>query len=129
MRERLEDTGASPLWSDAALNEFLVEAVRAYGVSTRQRLTAPTTAVAAGAASVALPGYVPETEIVAVRDAHGRDVPPASARPGPAAADAGGLIQAWSAWSGMLRLQRPAAGDEAGVWAIDYLGGREVVDD
>src|ERR671911_176187 len=39
------------------------------------------------------------------------------------------VIQAWSAWAGTLRLQRPAAGDEVGVWTIDYLSGRELAGD
>ena len=127
IRERLEDTTATPLWSDAALNEYLAAAVQAYGVRFPSRATAATDPIANGATSVALPATVVETAIVAVRDALGRDVPQASARSGPAPADASGLIQAWSVWGGTLRLQSPAAGDEIGAWAIDYLAGRALV--
>ena len=129
LRERLEDTSGTPLWADAALNEFLAAAVRAYGATFPRQATAATAALVAGNTGVALPAGVPERGIVAVRDAHGRDVPKATERQGPAPADATGLMQAWSVWAGTLRLQRPVGGDEVGAWAIDYLGGRELVAD
>jgi hypothetical protein len=131
IREHLEDASGSPLWSDAALNEFLAAAVRAYGTSFPRQATAATDPIAAGATSVALPaGLVAlAAGIVAVRDARGRDVPRATERSGPAPADATGLVQTWSSWAGTLRLQRPAGGDEAGSWAIDYLAGRELIAD
>jgi hypothetical protein len=129
IREHLEDTTGAPLWSDAALSEFLAAAIRAYGASFPLQATAATDPIAADAPSVALPAEVVAAGIVAVRDGRGRDVPRASQRIGPAPADATGLVQAWSVWAGTLRLQRPAAGDEVGVWAIDHLAGRELVGD
>ena len=129
LRERLEDTSGSPLWSDATLNEYLTQAVSAYGVTFPRPATAGTISVGQDATSVVLPAAVLDRSIVAVRDAHGRDVPKATERLGPAPADATGLVQAWSVWAGSLRFQRPAKGDEAGVWSIDYLGGRELVAD
>jgi hypothetical protein len=129
IRETLEDTTGTPLWSDAALNEFLAAAIRTYGVSFPRQATTPTDPIAAAATSVALPAGVLATGIAAVRDARGRDVPRASQRSGPAPTDATGLIQAWNVWAGTLRLQRPAAGDEVGTWTIDHLAGREVIAD
>jgi hypothetical protein len=129
LRERLEDTSGSPLWADASLNEFLIAAVRAYGVRFPKPSTAATSAIVSGVTSIALPAGVPETAVVAVRDGRGRDVPPATERFGPAPVDATGLAQGWRVWSGMLRLQRPATGDEVGAWAIDYMAGRELVAD
>jgi hypothetical protein len=129
IREYLEDTTGTPLWSDAALNEFLAAAMRTYGARFPRQATATTDPIAAGATSVALPAGLVAARIVAVRDARGRDVPQASQRQGPAAADSTGLLQAWSTWAGTLRLQRPVAGDEAGPWVIDYLTGRELVAD
>ena len=129
IRERLEDTSGSPLWTDTALNEFLVTAVRIYGARLPRPATTATAAVTVGATSVVLPAGVGENAIVAVRDAHGRDVAPATDRFGPAPADASGLVQAWRVWAGTLRLQRPVTGDEAGAWAIDSLSGRELVAD
>jgi hypothetical protein len=129
IREYLEDTTGTPLWSDAALNEYLVAAMRAYGTSFPRQATAATDPIVAAATSVALPAGLVATGIVAVRDARGSDVPRASQRQGPAPIDATGLIQAWSVWAGTLRLQRPATGDEVGVWAIDHLAGRELIAD
>jgi hypothetical protein len=129
IREILEDTSSAPLWSDAALNEYLAVAMRAYGARFPRQATAATDPIPAAAISAALPAGLLATEIVAVRDASGRDVPRASQRTGSAPSDTTGLIQGWSAWAGTLRLQRPAAGDEVGVWAIDYLTGRELAGD
>lgn len=129
IREYLEDTTGAPLWSDPTLNEFLASAMRVYGARFPRQATAATDPIAAGATSVALPAGLLAARIVAVRDARGRDVPPASQRLGPAPIDATGLLQAWSVWAGTLRLQRPAAGDEVGVWIIDHLTGRELVGD
>src|SRR5215212_2027921 len=121
IREYLEDSSGTPLWSAAA--------IRAYGARFPLQVTTPTDPIAAGASSVVLPAGLVATGIVAVRDARGRDVPRASQRQGPAPIDATGLIQAWSVWAGSLRLQRPAAGDQVGIWAIDYLAGRELAGD
>jgi hypothetical protein len=129
IREILEDTTGSPLWSDAALNEYLAAAMRAYGARFPRQATAATDPISAGTTSVALPSGLLTTEIVTVRDPAGRDVPRASQRTGPAPIDATGLVQAWSAWAGTLRLQRPATGDELGVWTIDHLTGRELAGD
>jgi hypothetical protein len=129
IREYLEDTAIAPLWSDTALNEFLAEAFRIYGSSFPRQTTTTTDPVAGGDISMVLPAAVVATGIVVVRDARGRDVPRAAQRPGPAPIDAAGLIQAWSVWAGTLRLQRPAGGDEVGIWAIDFLAGRELVGD
>jgi hypothetical protein len=103
--------------------------MRAYGATFPRQATAATAALVAGNTGVALPAGVPDRGIVAVRDAHGRDVPKATERQGPAPIDATGLMQAWSVWAGTLRLQRAVGGDEVGAWAIDYLGGRELVAD
>jgi hypothetical protein len=131
IRELLEDlaTTGSPLWSDAALNEYLAAGMRAYGARFPRQATAATDPIPATATIVALPAGLLATEIVAVRDAAGRDVPRASQRTGPAPSAATGLIQGWNVWAGTLRLQRPVTGDEAGVWAIDYLSGRELAGD
>jgi hypothetical protein len=131
IREQLEDASGAPLWSDAALDEFLAAAMRVYGTRFPRQATAATDPIAAGATGVALPAGLAALAagIVAIRDARGRDVPRASQRPGPAAIDTTNLVQAWSSWAGTLRLQRPAVGDEVGSWTIDYLAGRELVAD
>jgi hypothetical protein len=40
--EYLEDSSTTPLWSDAALNEFLTAAIRAYGRSFPRQATPAT---------------------------------------------------------------------------------------
>src|SRR3954447_5377403 len=92
IREYLEDSSGVPLWSDAAINEFLAAAMRTYGGRFPRQVTAVTDPIAAGASSVALPAGLVATEIVAVRDARGRDVPRASQRQGPAPTDSTGHI-------------------------------------
>jgi hypothetical protein len=39
IREYLEDALGTPLWSDAALNEFLTAAMRAYGTTVLRQAT------------------------------------------------------------------------------------------
>jgi hypothetical protein len=129
LRERLEDDSATPLWSDAALNEYLANAIRSYGARFPRPATGVTGPLALGATSAPLPQGIADAGVVAVRDARGRDVPRMAERPGPAPDEAAGLPQAWRVWAGTLRLQRPTRGDEAGVWQIDHLAGREPVDD
>jgi hypothetical protein len=129
LRERLEDTGAAPLWLDAALNEFLTQAMRIYGVAIPLPSTAATASVPADALSVSLPaGVIPE-QIVAVRNPSGATVPRFDERvSGPTTLDRGGVAQGWYAWGATLRFQRKITGtDEIGVWSIDYAAGRELL--
>jgi hypothetical protein len=129
LRERLEDNGAAPLWSDAALNAWLGEAVRLYGVQVPRQATAATAAVTAGATTIALPAGVAAGAVVAVRNAAGATVPRHDDRlPGPAPSNARGASQGWRAWGDTLRLRRAAAGpDELGPWSVDHLSGRELL--
>lgn len=122
VRRRLEDTGASPLWDDAALNDFLAEAVRRYGTRFPQERSATVT-VSAGATSVAVSPPLEGSRVVRVFDEAGRLVPRqrASERNDAPAA------QAWRWWGSTLVLARPAA--TTGDWQIDYLGGRTLPDD
>ena len=129
LREHLEDTGSAPLWSDAALNEWLAQAVREYGVRIPLQVTATTAAVAAGDLMIALPAGVAAEAVVAVRNAAGATVPRADDRvAGTAPALRTGGAQGWNVWGGTLRFRRPATGaDELGAWSIDALGGRELI--
>jgi hypothetical protein len=129
LRERLEDTGSAPLWSDAALNAWLGEAVRQYGVQLPVQATSSTAPVTAGAITIALPAGVSAEAVVAVRNAAGASVPRADDRvAGSAPAQGQGTAQGWTAWGNTLRLRRAAAGGgELGAWSIDSLGGRELI--
>ena len=129
LRERLEDTGSAPLWSDAALNAWLGEAVRQYGVQIPVQATASTAAVTAGDLTIALPAGVSAEAVVAVRNAAGAIVARADDRiAGSGPPQGQGTAQGWAAWGTTLRLRRAAAGgDELGILSIDSLGGRELI--
>ena len=127
VRARLEDAAASPLWDDAALNEFLAAAVRAYGVRFPVTRTAITAAVGSGQTSVLLPAGVAEDGVVLVRDPAGGVVP--RLYPETALLAGSGSAQGWTLWGGQLRFARPTRGSDLGVWSIDHRAGREAVAD
>ena len=114
LRGRLEDTGAGPLWDDAALNEAIGEGVRAYGARVPRQATA-SVAVAEGATSASAAGVDPD-RVVRVRDGAGATVPRWSESD-----DGTGPGQAWRWWDGGLRLARPAT---AGTWQVEHLAAR-----
>lgn len=121
VRLRLEDSGGTPLWDDAVLNDFLAEAVRRYG--TRFPLEQSTTvAVGAGTTSVVVTPDLESDRVVRVFDGEGRLVP---RQQGVETNDADigdlGTAQAWRWWGNSLVL---AQGATAGTWTIDYLTGR-----
>jgi hypothetical protein len=128
LRERLEDTGGAPLWSDAALNAWLGEAVRLYGVQIPVQATVTTAVVTAGDLTIVLPAGVATEAVATVRNAAGATVPRVDDRvPGPAPGQSPAAAQGWSAWGDTVRLRRAAAGaDELGTWSIDYAAGREL---
>jgi hypothetical protein len=131
LRECLEDTGDAPLWTDGALNEFLSQAMRVYGVQIPTQSTAATGSIAAAATSVALPAGVEADEVVSVRNVAGETVPRFDDKVvGAAPLDHRGIAQGWVTWGTTLRFRRPIVGTpEIGVWSIDYTGGRELVAD
>lgn len=131
LRERLEDTGDAPRWSDGPLNEFLGQAMRVYGVQIPTQSTAATVSIAAAATSVALPAGVDADEVVSVRNVAGETVPRFDDKVvGAAPLDSRGIAQGWVARGTTLRFRRPIVGtQEIGIWSIDYIGGRELVSD
>ena len=125
VRLRLEDTGAAPLWDDAALNEALAGEVRAYGARF-PREAATELAVAAGATRVPIAGIEPG-RIVRVVDPAGVAVPRALDDAGDGGDGTSGTVgQAWRWWGGELVLARPAA---AGTWRVEHLVARAVPTD
>jgi hypothetical protein len=117
----LEDTGGTPLWDDATLNDFLAEAMRRYGA--RFPLEQSTTVVlGASATSVVVTPDLEADCVVRVFDGEGRLVP---RHQGDETNDVGidglTIAQAWRWWGNSLVL---AHGATAGTWTIDYLSGR-----
>jgi len=119
VRRRLEDTGATPLWDDGTLNDFLAEAVRRYGTRVPAERTA-TVAVSGGATSVPVTPALQATQVIRVLDPDG-DMVPRLARTMSDGIGAPG--QAWRWWGGTLRL---AATPVAGNWTVEYLDGRSL---
>src|SRR5215211_5515111 len=95
LRRRLEDTGATPLWDDATLNDFLAEAVRRYGTRVPAERTA-TVAVSAGAMSVPV-ASLQASQVIHLLDPDGEVLPLQSRLTSDGWSTPG---QAWRWWSG-----------------------------
>jgi hypothetical protein len=123
LRQRLEDTSASPLWDDATLDRLLAEALRHYG-SRFPAERSLIVIVAEGATAVPVDPSLESTHVVRVIDPSGVEI---ERLPWPQSTRASGPgRQAWRWWSGGLVLARPAAG---GNWTIDYLDRRTLPGD
>lgn len=121
VRQRLADAPGGPLWDDAALNDFLAEAMREYGIRF-PREQAITFSVPAGATSVTISPRIEGHQVVRVADPAGQPIP----RYQDIRDTSWEAAQAWSWWDSTLRLAVPAAG---GSWRIDYLAIRELPSD
>ncbi len=127
VRRRLEDTGGSPLWDDAALNDFLTEAMRRYGARFPKELST-TVSVTAGTTSATVTPSLTAGQVVRVFDSLGQLIPRQQAIESDNAALAGLVTgQAWRWWGSTLVLAQPAG--ITGTWQIDYLGGRTLPND
>jgi len=121
LRLRLEDSGITPLWDDATLNECLAAAISAYGVAVPRQVTTGVT-VPAGATRVVTGITLDADRIARVIDAAGIWVPPWPPwedRPGQRTPG-----QAWRWWNGDLILAEPAAVSGAGIWTVEHCTGR-----
>lgn len=118
VRRRLEDTGATPLWDDATLNDLIADAVRRYG-RRRPAERSLTVAVADGARTVSVTPFTPGSRVLRVLDADGEAVPREQAL----LCDGTPVAQGWRWWNGQLLLTIPANG---GNWQIDLLDRRAV---
>ena len=125
LRERLEDTAGSPLWSDATLNQHLADVVQQYG--SRYPLEASTTlALAAGDTSKALPAGVEGERLLQLADALGNPLPRATrptAGDAPANRSSSQQLEWWD-FAGALKLSRAVLTAEPGTWTLGYLAGR-----
>lgn len=117
LRRRLEDTGATPLWDDATLNDALADAMRHYGARFPVE-AATTVTVPAGETSIPVAPAIPTGRVLRLFDDDGAYVPRQTAfEP-----DDRSVAQSWRWWNSTLRLtQAPAT---TGDWTIEYLTGR-----
>ena len=121
LRLRLEDSGASPLWDDTALNEMLTAAIHTYDAAFPRQMTTGVT-VPAGATRIVTGTTIDPERITRVTDAAGIWV-----APWPAAEERPGIRecgQAWRWWGGDLILAAPAAASSAGIWTVEHLAPR-----
>ncbi|MCO5222980.1 MAG: hypothetical protein M9947_15620 [Thermomicrobiales bacterium] len=108
LRIRLDDPTPAPLWSDAMLHDFLLEAFHRYSARFPLQQTEPVTA-AGGERLLPLTGPTVERDIVRVWQPDGSLLLPSVD---------GDRAAGWSFWNGALVLSTVA---QAGIWSIDYL--------
>lgn len=115
VRVWLEDEAASPLWSDAEIDEGLKAELDEYSAWNPDHVR-QTYAVAAGNTSISL--GVEVLGVYRVVDPNGRIVPRRSASPARYVADE---EQSWELWGSTLSLARQVV---AGDWTVWYEGYR-----
>lgn len=119
LRRRLEDSGVTPLWDDAMLNDALAAAIRRYGARFPAERSATETALD-GVTSIAFATPIQSAQIVRVLDPSG-DAVPRQRRIDPDDFATG--RQSWRWWAGSLRL---TAGASGGTWTVEYHDARAV---
>lgn len=112
VRTWLEDSGASPLWSNDQIDEGLRVALDGYSQIAPDQKTATITA-AAGDTTLPLPG--PAMIVVRLRDPNGYILPARAASPLRYDADE---EQSWEGWDDELTLTRPATAGDYTVWYL-----------
>lgn len=128
VRTRLEDTTATPLWSDAVLNELIRQAV--YNYSTVVPLQAVMSVeMDTGAVEGSLGDDVAAFQVrhVWMEDrTEVQRIAVLDAAPDP---DDLTLPLYWSGWGDTIRVSRAVQASEAGTWLIGYETARVVADD
>lgn len=119
MRDLINDTAGTPLWSDSALNAALSDAVARYG-AWRPIPSTETLTVVAGVTSYGFPGDVPPDRPIALYTADMQRIPSAAPdRALPSPSNAHGIELAfWVAGSTIHLTRDPAA--LAGNWILTY---------
>jgi hypothetical protein len=129
LRNRLEDSGPDPLWSDEVLNDAIAEAVRRYSTHIpRQEVAAAV--VSAGDREIEMPDGVNALRVVRVFDDRGVLWPrwEESGAPPPVPMGPTGDTMTWRVWANMLLLGAPVP--RTGLWRIEHMVHRDApVDD
>jgi hypothetical protein len=115
LRTRLEDTSATPLWSDTTLDEGLKRALDAYSQWSPNESVETFTA-AEGDTSASLPDGA--LRVLSVIDPHGWTIPPLT---GERLRYSGDEELSWSVFAGTLRFARPLI---AGTYTLYVTGAR-----
>jgi hypothetical protein len=128
LRNRLEDSGPDPLWTDDVLDDAIAEAVRRYSTHVpRQDVAA--IAVLAGDREIEMPEDVNALRVARVFDDRGMLWPRwgGSGAPPPVPMGPAGGTTTWRVWGNMLLL-----GDvvrRTGLWRIEHLVHRNAPSD
>lgn len=129
VRNRLEDAGPDPLWSDEVLNDAIAEAVRRYSTHVpRQEVAA--IEVHAGDREIEVPENVNALRVARVFDDRGVLWPrwEGSGEAPPVPMGPSGGTPTWRAWGNTLLLGMPAP--RTSLWRVEHLVHRDApVDD
>lgn len=122
LRNRLEDAGPDPLWTDDILNDAIAEAIRRYSTNIpKQKVTG--IAVLPGDQEIEMPESVNALRVVRVFDDRGNLWPrwDGSGEAPPVPVTRTG--ETWRVWANALLLGVPAT--RSGLWRLEYLVHRE----
>src|SRR5690606_7784304 len=129
VRNRLEDAGPDPLWSDEVLNDAIAEALRRYSTHVpRQEVAA--IEVHAGDREIEVPENVNALRVARVFDDRGVLWPrwEGSGEAPPVPMGPSGGTPTWRAWGNTLLLGMPAP--RTSLWRVEHLVHRDApVDD
>lgn len=126
LRNRLQDHGPDPLWSDDFLNDAISEAVRRYSTSMpRQAVT--TIAVLNGDQEIEMPAEVNVMRVVRVFDDRGVLIPRWEGAGDPPPVPGANTELTWRAWANTILLGRMVT--RSGVWRIEHMVHRETPSD
>lgn len=120
IRNRLDDAGPDPLWTDELLNDAIAEAVRRYSTHIPRQEVA-TVAVLAGEREITVPADVNALRITRVFDDRGTLWPrwDGSGEAAPVPTGPAGHVVSWRVWADRLLLGRPAP--RSGLWRLEHL--------
>lgn len=122
LRNRLEDHGPEPLWSDDFLNDAIAEAIRRYSTSMpRQAVSA--IAVLTGDQEIEMPSDVNVLRVVRVFDDRGQLVPRWEGSGEQPPVPGGSAGTTWRAWANSILLGKVVG--RSGVWRIEHMVHRE----
>lgn len=117
LRERLEDTAATPLWENVTLNDALWNSLIRYGVRFPLERTV-SVSIPPATTSIPVSPMIPKQRLLRVLDASGDAVPESISLGAEVSAGA----QSWRWWNGVLLLARELGTAE--TWTVEYRGTR-----
>lgn len=122
LRNRLQDHGPDPLWSDEFLNDAIAEGIRRYSTSMpRQAVSA--IAVLQGDQEIDMPDDVNVLRVVRVFNDRGQLIPRWEGTGEAPPVPGGSAGTTWRAWANTILLGQMVT--RSGVWRIEHMVHRE----